>query len=51
MILGIIYLLSKKLPTNNCIRRKLVNIDYQMAALAQFILIMNIFLFNLPVIT
>jgi len=50
IMLGLIYLLSKKLSKGNFVQKKLACIDYKMVVLAQYISIMNIFIFNLPII-
>jgi hypothetical protein len=50
-ILALFYFLSRTLPKGNFLKKYLQDIDYRMAVVAQYVSIMNVFYFNLPVIT
>ena len=50
-VLFLFYFLSRILPKGNFLKKYLQSIDYRMAIVAQYVSIMNVFFFNLPIIT
>jgi len=49
-VIGLIYVLIKKLPKNAFISKDTLKVDYALIVLAQYISIMNVFYFNLSII-
>ena len=51
LILGFLFFLSKVLPAQNTIGKKLSDLDYKIIILSQFFSIAPVFFFNFPIIT